>query len=96
MEEDLAFQKAGTCYLCGNPTGDDKIRDHEHVFHGKYRGCAHSACNLQFRLRCNKATSNFYIPVIFHNFREYDWHLILKSFKREIFKQCNISCIPND
>ena len=95
-EEELAFQTADTCYLCGKPTGDDKVRDHEHAFNGKYRGCAHSACNLQLRYRGNKAASNFYIPVIFHNLRGYDGHLILKSFKREIFKKGDISCIPNN
>ena len=96
-EEELAFQKADTCHLCGKPTGVDKVRDHEHAFNGKYRGYVHSAnCNLQFRFRENKAISNFYIPVIFHNLRGYDKHLILKSFKREVFKKGNISCIPNN
>ena len=60
-EEEAAFEKADTCYLCGKPTGEDKVRDHEHAFNGKYRGCAHSACNLQLRFRGNKVTSNFYI-----------------------------------
>ena len=58
-EEEAAFQKADTCYLCGKPTGEDKVRDHEHVFNGKYCGCTHSACNLQLRFRRNKVTSNF-------------------------------------
>ena len=86
-EEEAAFHKADTCYLCGKPTGEDKVRDHEHAFNGKYRGCAHSACNLQLRFRGNKVTSNLYIPIIFHNLRGYDEHIILNSFKRDIFKK---------
>ena len=95
-EEETAFQEANTCYLCCKPTGEDKVRDHEHAFNGKYRGCAHSACNLQYRFRGNKTLSSFHIPVIFHNLRGYDGHLILKSFKRDIFKKGDISCIPNN
>ena len=86
-EEKTAFQKTDMCYLCGKPAEEDKVRDHEHAFNGKYRGCAHSACNLQLCFRGNKVTSNFYITVIFHNLRGYDGHLILKSFKRDIFKK---------
>ena len=56
-EEKTAFQKANTCYLCSKPAGEDKVRDHEHAFNGKYRRWAHSACNLQLCFRGNK--SNF-------------------------------------
>ena len=53
---------------------------------GKYRGSAHNACNRSYRLT-NK------IPVIFHNFRRYDSHLITK----EIGKFNNfINVIPNN
>ena len=46
-----------------------KVRDHCH-FTGKYRGCAHSMCNLNF---CNRY---FKIPsVFFHNMKNYDGHL---------------------
>ena len=96
LEEKAAFEKVDTCYLCGKPTGEDKVRDHEHAFNGKYRGCAHSTCNLQLCFRGNKVTSNFYILVIFHNLRGCDGHLILKNFKRDIFKKSDISCIPNN
>ena len=36
-EEEAAFQKVDTCYLCGEPTREDKVRDHEYAFNGKYR-----------------------------------------------------------
>ena len=44
-----------------------KVRDHCH-FTGKYRGCAHNVCNLNF---CNRY---FKIPVFFHNMKNYDGH----------------------
>ena len=47
-----------------------KIRDHCHLT-GKYRGSAHSICNLKFNV------SNE-IPVVFHNGSNYDYHFIIK------------------
>ena len=49
-----------------------RVRDHFH-FTGKYRGCAHSVCNLHF---CNRY---FKIPVFFHNMKNYDGHLIIQN-----------------
>ena len=71
------FQAATECYLChkpfGNTPGMKKVRDHDHIS-GKYRGAAHSHCNLQMR-------KLFKIPVFFHNFRGYDSHLVVQSLK---------------
>lgn len=50
---------------------DPKVRDHCHIT-GKYRGAAHMTCNLKYR---NKS----FIPVIFHNLKGYDSHLILQK-----------------
>ena len=52
-----------------------KVRDHCH-FTGKYRGCAHSICNLNF---CNRY---FKIPVFFHNMKNYDGHLIIQNAEK--------------
>ena len=52
-----------------------KVRDHCH-FTGKYRGCAHSMCNLNF---CNRY---FKIPVFFHNMQNYDGHLIIQNAEK--------------
>ena len=48
-----------------------QVRDHCH-FTGKYRGCAHDDCNLQFSMRYYK------IPVFLHNLKNYDSHLIIE------------------
>ena len=50
-------------------------RDHCH-FTGKYRGCAHSICNLNY---CNK---HFKIPEFFHNMKNYDGHLIIQKAEK--------------
>ena len=52
-----------------------KVRDHGH-FTGKYRGAAHSTCNLSFNV------SNE-IPVVFHNGSNYDYHFIIKESANE-------------
>ena len=65
------FQEATVCYICENPLNNDKVRDHCHLT-GKYRGAAHSQCNLNYKL------PKFY-PVIFHNLSGYDTHMFIKD-----------------
>ena len=64
--------------------GDNKVRDHDHVT-GKYRGSAHWSCNINLKLT-NK------VPVIFHNIKGYDSHLIMHEIGKFDVK---ISVIPN-
>ena len=68
------FNNATHCFICGEcfKPGDKKVRDHCH-FTGKYRGCAHDDCNLQFAMRYYK------IPVFLHNLKNYDAHLIIEK-----------------
>ncbi len=61
------------CYICH---GDYiktkyKVRDHCHRT-GKYRGAAHVRCNINYY-------NNKYLPIVFHNLRGYDSHIILKQ-----------------
>ena len=62
-----------------------KVRDHCH-FTGKFRGAAHAWCNLHTK-------SNFKIPVVLHNFRGYDSHLIMRSGNFEKYKR--ITCLAH-
>ena len=48
-----------------------KVRDHCH-FTSKYRGPAHSKCNLKYKVPK-------FIPVAFHNGSNYDNHFIIKQ-----------------
>ena len=59
-----------TCWICEKLIDDEneKIRDHCHIT-GKFRGAAHWSCNINMQLTKN-------VPVIFHNLRGYDSHLI--------------------
>ena len=66
----------------------DAVRDHCHIT-GKYRGAAHNACNLRLIIYPQSVK----IPVIAHNAKNYDTHLIM----REIGKmKGSLSCIPNN
>ena len=49
-------------------------RDHCHIT-GKFRGSAHQECNLKLRIK----PEDIKIPVIFHNLRGYDSHLIMQQ-----------------
>ena len=63
---------------------NDKIRDHCHIT-GKYRGAAHWNCNINLKISKK-------LPIIFHNLRGYDSHLIFKELGKF---NCNISVTPN-
>ena len=52
-----------------------KVRHHCH-YTGKYRGDAHSVCNLRYKVVKE-------IPVVFHNGSAYDYHFIIKYLARE-------------
>ena len=85
-EDKKDFETATHCFICGDKFKNSyknekeaekykKVRDHCH-FTGKYRGCAHSMCNLNF---CNRY---FKIPVFFHNMKNYDGHLIIQNAEK--------------
>ena len=67
------FKSATHCFICGNPFQNpkDKVRDHCH-FTGKFRGAAHSKCNLMYKVPK-------FMPVFFHNLKNYDAHFIVKA-----------------
>ena len=61
------------------------VEDHCH-FTGRYRGCAHDDCNLQFSMRYYK------IPVFLHNLKNYDSHLIIER-ANELSERAKIDVI---
>ena len=52
-----------------------KVRDHYH-YTGKFRGAAHSICNLNYKVRQE-------IPAKIHNGSKYDYHFIIKELAEE-------------
>ena len=72
-EQWTRYKRASKCHICYKPFNfkDPKVRGHCH-YTGKYRGPAHSLCNLRYRIPS-------YIPVVFHNLSGYDTHLFIKE-----------------
>ena len=82
-EEEQSFKKAKYCSICEGKLKEDRVRDHCHIT-GKYRGAAHSKCNLS-------CSTPRVIPVIFHNLQGYDAHLFIKKIGKI---KGNFNCIP--
>ena len=50
---------------------------------GKYRGAAHSACNLLLKIDPRQHTT----PVVFHNLRGYDSHFLVANLGSSAYKE---------
>ena len=86
-EENEKFEMANICWICGRliENYDNKVRYHCHIT-GKYRGAEHCSCNINLKITKK-------VPVIFHNLKGYDSHLIFKKLSK--FNGLKISVIPN-
>ena len=84
--EKVLHDSQKVCFLCekefctdkNNKTGYKrmcKVIDHCH-FTGKYRGAAHSSCNLHYKVPK-------VIPVVFHNGSTYDNHFIIRQLTKD-------------
>ena len=93
-EEKESYENQEVCYICEKEFCTDKnnkkefksyckVRDHCH-YTGKYRGAAHSSCNLRYKIPKE-------IPVIFHNGSTYDYHFIIKELAKEF--EGNFECL---
>ena len=87
-EDWRAYNTATLCHVCDKPLEGDSVRDHCHIT-GRFRGAAHNACNLKLRLNPQTTT----IPVVFHNLRGYDSHLLMQAISKV---EGQVSCIPNN
>ena len=85
-EDQILFEKATHCHICEKELDSDKVRDHDHIS-GKFRGAAHDKCNLNYH-------PPHRIPIIIHNLRSYDSHLIVKAPGE--FPKDKITCIANN
>ena len=81
MTDSILFANATTCHICTEQLGDYKVRDHCHIT-GDYRGDAHNKCNLNYRIN----PKSWKLPVVIHDLKGYDGHLIVKSLKSEFGK----------
>ena len=85
-EENEKFEMTNVCWICDKliENTDNKVRDHCHIT-AKYRGAAHYCCNINLKMTKK-------VPVIFHNLKGYDSHLIFKELSKFNVK---INVIPN-
>ena len=85
-EEEHLSENSNSCWICKKLVNNDeeKVRDNCHVT-GKSRGAAHWNCNINYQLTKK-------VPVIFHNLRGYDSHLIFNELDKFDLK---IKVIPN-
>ena len=84
------YENATKCWICeqefapsvkaaaAKQQRNPKVRDHCH-FTGEYRGAAHSSCNLKVQIQPGKTK----IPVVFHNLKVYDSHLIMQKYTKQ-------------
>ena len=88
VEEKINYNDQEVCYICEKEFDtinkkNYKVRDHCH-YTGKYRGAAHNACNLRYKVPTE-------IPVVFHNGSTYDYHFIIKELVKEF--EGNFDCL---
>jgi hypothetical protein len=92
-EDKQDYTNATKCYICNNEIIENdkkgyKVRDHCHIS-GKYRGCAHNVCNINYNYK------NIKIHVFFHNLKSYDAHLIISNADK-IEGKCKIDVIAQN
>ena len=91
-EENKSYKEQEACHICKTKfcmDEDDedyknkkKVRDHCH-YTGKFRGAAHSKCNLNYKVPNN-------ISIVIHN-ASYDNHFIINESAKECKGQ--LACI---
>ena len=94
-EENNFYNEQEICYICKEKfcmdKGDKdyinrkKVKDHCH-YTGKFRGAAHSKCNLNYKVQKE-------IPIIIHN-ATYDTHFIINQLAIEFKGELN--CIGDN
>ena len=94
-EEEKFYKKQKVCHICKEKFCTDKdnkdyinrkkVKDHCH-YTGKFRGAAHSKCNLNYKVQKE-------IPIIIHN-ATYDTHFIINQLAIEFKGELN--CIGDN
>ena len=86
VEDERRFKSRDKCCICNKffAAEHNKVRDHDHVTK-KDRGSAHWSCSINLKLTKK-------VPVIFHNLKGYDSHLIMQEIGKFDVK---ISVTPN-
>ena len=74
------FRTLIKCWTYDNAYVDEDVivRDYCYIT-ADYRGCAHTDCNIHVKL-------NHKDPIVFHNLKNYDSHLIVKKLEKFKFE----------
>ena len=85
-EDNEDFKNFSECWICDNDyiDGDVRVRDYCYITWNN-RGSAHRDCNINLKL-------NRKIPVVLHNLKNYDSHLIMEQLGKFILKR---SVVPD-
>ena len=72
-EEERSFKSSHKCWICNKlfTSEFNKVRGYDHITR-KYIGSAHWSCNINLK-------SSKKAPLIFHNLKGYDSHLIIRE-----------------
>ena len=86
IENEENYQNLQNCWICDQKiiNDKDKARDHCHIT-GKYSGTAHKECKSKLRIPRK-------LPIIFHNLKGYDGHIIFRELNN--FKNIDIPVSP--
>ena len=83
-EQQESYENTKICFICKEKFENKYLKDkkyHKFWDHScytvKYRGAAHSICNLKYKK----------IPITFHNRLGYDSHFIIKLLAEEFLKR---------
>ena len=76
------------CHICTKPLEDDEVRNHCYITEN-YCGVAHNECNLTDRIK----PDSWKLPVVIHNLKVYDGHLIVMTLQGEFG---NVTVIPQN
>ena len=87
-EDEEDYRKNIICRFYEKEIVSDKVRGHCHLT-GKYRGPAHNTCNINVKQK----DSNF-IPFAFHNFSDYDCHMLFERLVDFEKDKVEIKVIP--
>ena len=87
-------RSAVVCENCHEPFTHTnyKTKHHCHVT-GDYLFSACNNCNLQLKHKKlkvgGKVTNEYFLPIVFHNLKNYDSHFILKHFEKRFIQRSN-------
>ena len=85
VQQHSRYTRATVCDNCKQPFTHRnwKVHHHDHLT-GKFLFPCCNDCNLQFKsTRTHHGSYQFFLPVIFHNLKNYDSHFIIKNFEKK-------------